>query len=78
MSLREPLVRMRHMLEHARRAIALLRGKTQGQLESDEVRQLALSRLVETVGEAASRIPKDVQEKHPGIPWRDAVSMRTG
>lgn len=59
---------MRHMREHARKAVELLRGKTRANLESDEVLQLALSRLVEIVGEAASRTPKDVRAEHDDLP----------
>jgi len=32
--------------------------------------------LVEIVGEAASRVPAEVQDRHPGLPWRDAIGAR--
>ncbi len=76
MSQHDPLVALRHMLDHASEAIGLARGKTRQDLDSDRLLQLALTRLVEIVGEAASRVPKELQDRHPSIPWREIVSAR--
>jgi uncharacterized protein with HEPN domain len=46
------------MLDHAREAVALARNKTRQDLDRDRLLQLALTRLVEIVGEAASRVPR--------------------
>ena len=64
------------MLSHAREAIEFARGKTRQDLEKDRLRHLALVRLVEVVGEAASRITKTVQDSYPEIPWRDVINTR--
>lgn len=42
------------MLDYAREAVAFVRGKRQTDLEDSRVLQLALVRLIEIVGEAAS------------------------
>lgn len=76
MSQRDPLVALRHMLDHAREAVALSGGKTREDLDTDRVLQLALSRLVEIIGEAASRVPQEIQSRHPSLPWREAVGAR--
>lgn len=47
-------LRLVHMLEHAREAVVLASGKTRATLESDRLLELALTRLVEVIGEAAS------------------------
>jgi uncharacterized protein with HEPN domain len=64
------------MLDHAREALEFARGKTREDLENDRLRHLALVRLVEVVGEAASRVPKTVQDSHPDIPWRGVIGTR--
>jgi uncharacterized protein with HEPN domain len=46
------------MLEHAREARALIEGKSRSDLYTDRKLNLALVRLLEIVGEAASRRPK--------------------
>jgi uncharacterized protein with HEPN domain len=46
--------RLRHMLEAARKAEQLVAGITLKELEGDEIRGLALTHLIEILGEAAS------------------------
>lgn len=64
------------MLEASREATELARGKTRQDLIKDRILELALTRLVEIVGEAASRVPREEQAGHPDIPWADIVGMR--
>jgi uncharacterized protein with HEPN domain len=76
MTQHDPLLRMRHMLDYAREAVELLGDRSLDELRSDRVLQLALVQLVGVVGEAGSRIPDDVRQAHPEIPWKLAVGMR--
>jgi uncharacterized protein with HEPN domain len=76
MSQHDPLVALRHMLDYAREAVALARGRSRTDLDSDRLLQLALTRLVEIVGEAAGRVPAELQARHPELPWREVVSAR--
>jgi len=69
-------VRLRHMLDHANEAVELVRGRSDEDLSADRVLQLALVRLVEIVGEAGSRVSKEIQDRNPQIPWAQIVSMR--
>ena len=64
------------MLDHSSEAVSLLRGKSRPDLDGDRLLQLALTRLVEIVGEAATRVPKELQDRHQTIPWREIVSAR--
>ncbi len=52
----EETVRLRHMLDHAREAVSLVKGKMRDDLDSDRLLNLALVRLVEIVGEAADSL----------------------
>lgn len=70
------LIRLRHMLDHAREAVTLLYGKTRDDLANTRLLQLGLVRLVEIIGEAAARVSKDMQARHTSIPWEDVVGMR--
>ncbi|MFN3168482.1 MAG: DUF86 domain-containing protein [Phycisphaeraceae bacterium] len=64
------------MRDYAAEALQMLGEKSIEAVESDRVLQLALVRLVEVVGEAASRVPAEFRETHPSLPWREASSMR--
>lgn len=76
MSHHESLVRLRHMLDHAREAVAMAAGKRRADLDSDRKLNLALVRLLEVVGEAASRTPTDQRDQYPQIPWTQIVGLR--
>lgn len=76
MSRHENIVRLRHMLDHAVEAVEMIRGKTREDLDKDRKLNLSLVRLMEIIGEAASRIPKQDQKDYPEVPWPDIVSLR--
>ncbi len=42
----------------------------------DRVRQLAVERVIEILGEAARKVSEDFQQAHPEIPWRPIVAQR--
>jgi uncharacterized protein with HEPN domain len=37
---------------------------------------LALTRLLEIIGEAANRVPDSVQAKHAHLPWLEMIGLR--
>ena len=76
MSRHDDAIRLRHMLDHAREVVALSAGKSRQDLNSERMLDLALARLLEIVGEAASQVSDEVQRRHPEIPWPQIVSLR--
>ena len=69
-------VRIRHMLDHAREAVAMVKGRTREDLDRDRMLELAPVRLIEIVGEAAARVSEEGKAAHPTVPWREVVGMR--
>lgn len=76
MSKRNHILAYRHMMSDAKEAVMLAQGKVRSDLDTDRLLNLALTRLLEVVGEAAGRVPKEQCEKHPEIPWPQIVSLR--
>jgi uncharacterized protein with HEPN domain len=76
MSDRDPVVRLLHMRDYAAKIGTLISGKSKADLEQDEVLYLAITRLIELIGEAASQYPKESQVRYPKIPWAKIVGMR--
>jgi uncharacterized protein with HEPN domain len=76
MSRHEGEIRLRHMLDHAREAITMASGKRREDLDADRKLNLALVRLLEIIGEAASRTPADERIRYPQIPWAQIVGLR--
>lgn len=76
MSRHDDRVSLAQMLDHAREAVEMAAGRTRGDLDSDRMLMLALTRLVEIVGEAARRVSDKTRSNHPEIPWSQIVGMR--
>lgn len=68
--------RLQHMLDAARKISQYVQGETKTSLANDEKLALALVRLIEIVGEAASKVSKEKQAELGQIPWREVVGMR--
>ena len=64
------------MVDAAREARTFIEGHTRSDLNHNRMLVLALVRLVEVVGEAASRVPSDTRMRIPSIPWPHVVAMR--
>lgn len=64
------------MLEAAGEALALARGRSRADLDSDRGLVLALVKAVEIVGEAASRVSEPTRRQLPRVPWGPIVHMR--
>lgn len=73
---KDDIVRLRHMLDAAREAMAFARGKSRSDLENDRMLVLALVKDVEIIGEAAYQISPQVREGLADIPWEDIIGMR--
>jgi len=69
-------VRLRHMVDSAMEAVELIRGISRADLDTNRVISLALVRLLEIVGEAASKVTTDTRQQTPNIPWSQIVSLR--
>ncbi len=64
------------MIEAARKAIALLDGKSAADLKADEVRALAVTHLLEILGEAAKGVSETTKARAPDVPWTTTAATR--
>jgi uncharacterized protein with HEPN domain len=72
----ENLQRLKDMRAYVAEAHDLIQGKIQADLERDRLLNLAVVRLLEVVGEAASRISREDCTCHPEISWAEIVGLR--
>jgi uncharacterized protein with HEPN domain len=69
-------VRLLHLIEAAEKAVGYADGRHRSDLEDDEILRLALTKLVEIVGEAAKQVSEPTRSAHPEVPWSAATRMR--
>jgi uncharacterized protein with HEPN domain len=76
MSQHDDGVRLRHMLDAAKQAIEFTRGRSNADLYRDAQLALALTRIVEIIGEAAKNVSAETRATLPQIPWRAIAGTR--
>ena len=76
MSRRDPMVAVQQMRDHSREAMVLAEGRRRADLDLDRIFELALTRLMEVLGEAARRVPDEFRERYPEVPWRQTTDLR--
>lgn len=64
------------MLYAAKAAVGYSKGIQEDDFRKDRMRQLAVERLLEVIGEAAKRISDSFKEAHPEVPWLRAAGLR--
>jgi uncharacterized protein with HEPN domain len=70
------LVYVGHMLDTAKRAVGKTKGLSRDAYDADENLRLALTHLVQIIGEAGRNVSREFCLAHPEIPWADIIGMR--
>ncbi len=69
-------VRIQHMIDAANEALSFVADKRRADLDRDRKLVLALVKSIEIVGEAASKVSRELKTESPQIPWIDIAAMR--
>ncbi|MCB0972663.1 MAG: DUF86 domain-containing protein [Acidimicrobiales bacterium] len=69
-------VRIRHLVDAATTARRFVADRERADLDSDEMLRLALTKLVEIVGEAAKQVSDETRAELPDVPWSAAARTR--
>ena len=72
---KSPLQAMHDIAENIRLADDFLGALTLEQFAADRRTVYAVSRCLEIVSEAARRLPPEVQQRHPQLPWQAIMSL---
>jgi uncharacterized protein with HEPN domain len=73
---KDDLVYVGNMLDTTRAIVAKASGKSRSDFDADENLRLALTHLIQTLGEAARHVSLGFQQRHPQIPWSKIIGMR--
>lgn len=64
------------ILDAMDKAELLLEGVDYVRFEADFRINFAVVRALEIIGEASKRLPEDMRQKYPAIPWKGIAGMR--
>ena len=76
MASHDATVTLRQLRDALERALTLVGDLSAEAFVADELRNLAVARLLEIAGEAVTRLPQDIRGAHPEVPWREMVGLR--
>jgi uncharacterized protein with HEPN domain len=72
----DDIVYVRHMLDSAREAVKISQRITRADLQPFSTETLALTRLLEIMGEAARRTSQAFRDRHSEIAWKQIAGTR--
>ena len=73
---KEPLIFIKHILQNIEDIETFSKGLSKDNLEKDILRQKAIIRSLEIIGEAVRNLPDSFKKKHPETPWKDIIGTR--
>ena len=76
MSNREYIDYIEDILDAIIKARSFIKGISFEKFQSDDKTIYAVIRALEVIGEATKRVPNNIRNQYPDIPWREMSSMR--
>jgi uncharacterized protein with HEPN domain len=76
MSAHDADLTLRQIAEVCDKAVELKNSMTREEFRSDWRKQMLGERLVEVLGEAVKRLPEDLRNRYPQLPWRQIAGTR--
>ena len=74
--MKDALIFIQHIIENVGNIESFSKDITKEEFSKDILRQNAIIRSIEVIGEAAKNLPSDFKKKHQTIPWKDIAGMR--
>jgi uncharacterized protein with HEPN domain len=74
--LRDPRILLQDIRDSCEKVARFSHGLSRDAVLSDEMRLDAILLNLHVIGEAVKKLPADLREKHPEIPWREIAGLR--
>jgi len=76
MSAHDPKATLNQIRDAAKRAQEICAGKSMETLLNDWQATAALERFIEIMGEGVKRLPLELRNRHPAVPWKEIAGTR--
>ena len=73
---KDSMIFLQHILESIINIEDFSKSITKEKLAKDILKQSAIIRQIEIIGEASKNLPKELTAKHSSVPWKDIIGMR--
>lgn len=73
---KEPSVFIEHILQNIKDIENFSKDLKEEDFLKDKLKQNAIIRSLEVIGEAIKNIPESFRDSYPNIPWKDIAGMR--
>lgn len=73
---RDALLFLEDIEKSCTRIVRYTTGRSREEIFSDEIRLDAVLFNLQTLGEAVKKLPVDLRQRHPAIPWREISGLR--
>ena len=77
MTQKDDRVYLGHMVDMARKALSFVDGVSREEFDNNETLRLALTHLIQIIGESARRVSPEFRALYPQIPWKGIVGMQS-
>ncbi len=76
MTKKNPAIFIEHILENINKIESFSKNITREILSKDKLRQYAIVRAIEIIGEAIKNLPSSFKKRYPQVPWKNIVGTR--
>lgn len=73
---KDPLIFISHIEESINNIENFIKNISEEKFLKDKLRQSAVVREIEIIGEATKNLPEEFTKKYTNIPWKDIAGMR--
>ena len=73
---RDPLIFIKHILESIENIESFSEGLSKSEFENSRLKQSAIIREIEIIGEAVKNIPEEITLKYPDVEWNEIAGTR--